>query len=55
MDGEHIKPEDAIKILQEDTPRMVRRLRRELQTLKDHLRERGQSAGESRRTRKQAA
>jgi hypothetical protein len=42
-----IEPEDALRILKEETPRRIRRLRKELQNLKEHIRERGQSARES--------
>jgi len=39
LELEDIKPEDAERILKEETPRRLDRLRRQLQNLKDYLRE----------------
>lgn len=39
LELEDIKPEDAERILKEETPRVMERLRRQLQNLKDYLRQ----------------
>jgi hypothetical protein len=53
MDGNRIEAEDALRILKEETPRRIKRLRRELQGLKKHLWERGLSPRETHRVERE--